>query len=674
MGPAREAAHRPLGKVRGRGTPVPSLVMDRPVLYPFVRELADSERFRAFLRAAPGHARPSLRARAPAPRRRAARGARPTARRPGSPRTRTRGTSPRRPAWFLGDEPRRAPPEPRRQLGARGSSRRRTSSASGLAPSTCSPRGGLVSASASALAEGMPPARARPEPILIAPGDEPGIDALAEQLALAGYERVDQAQERGQFALRGGIVDVYPTTGREPLRIELFGDEIESIRAFSPFTQRTLHPRRRRRRSTRLPSAASISSSQRSRTTKTRARLADPRRPRRADPRRARFRLAARGGPRGLGRGGAPAGRPRAARSSSTRSRAGQPFAFEAQRPAIAARGLSEAENELRAFVRGGLRTVVAFPHQGEALRTQNLAAPRRRAPDRRGRRAPGRGGAPVRRQPGAPRLRLARPRPRAAPRHAGLPPPHARPSRARRPRAPVLRRAPHGRLRRPRGPRRRQAARLRDERGRRRHARLPPARVPRRGPPLRPARADRQGLALHRRRRQGADALEARRQGLAEPQEPRARPRSASSPASCSQLYAQRQNAPGDRVRPRRRSGSSGSRPRSRTARRPTRRRAIEAVKEDLEAPRPMDRLVCGDVGFGKTEVAVRAAFAAALNGKQTLMLVPTTVLAQQHWNTFRERYRDFPVTRRDGLALPQAGRRRSASWPTSPRARSTS
>src|SRR6187200_3169316 len=57
------------------------------------------------------------------------------------------------------------------------------------------------------------------------------------------------------------------------------------------------------------------------------------------------------------------------------------------------------------------------------------------------------------------------------------------------------------------------------------------------------------------------------------------------------------------------------------------------------------MDRLVCGDVGFGKTEVAVRAAFAVAVNGKQTLMLVPTTVLAEQHWNTFRERYRDFPV-----------------------------
>jgi transcription-repair coupling factor (superfamily II helicase) len=76
-----------------------------------------------------------------------------------------------------------------------------------------------------------------------------------------------------------------------------------------------------------------------------------------------------------------------------------------------------------------------------------------------------------------------------------------------------------------------------------------------------------------------------------------------------------------------------------------PDQQRAIEAVKEDLETPRPMDRLVCGDVGFGKTEVAVRAAFAVAVEGKQTLMLSPTTILAQQHWNTFRERYRDLPI-----------------------------
>ena len=57
------------------------------------------------------------------------------------------------------------------------------------------------------------------------------------------------------------------------------------------------------------------------------------------------------------------------------------------------------------------------------------------------------------------------------------------------------------------------------------------------------------------------------------------------------------------------------------------------------------MDRLVCGDVGFGKTEVGVRAAFAVAVNGKQALVLCPTTILAEQHWNTFRERYRDFPI-----------------------------
>ena len=73
--------------------------------------------------------------------------------------------------------------------------------------------------------------------------------------------------------------------------------------------------------------------------------------------------------------------------------------------------------------------------------------------------------------------------------------------------------------------------------------------------------------------------------------------------------------------------------------------RTAIEAVMDDLESAHPMDRLVCGDVGFGKTEVAVRAAFAVAVNSRQVLMLVPTTVLAQQHWNTFRSRYQDFPV-----------------------------
>ncbi len=72
----------------------------------------------------------------------------------------------------------------------------------------------------------------------------------------------------------------------------------------------------------------------------------------------------------------------------------------------------------------------------------------------------------------------------------------------------------------------------------------------------------------------------------------------------------------------------------------------ATQAVKADMERPKPMDRLVCGDVGFGKTEVAIRAAMKAAIDGKQTAVLVPTTVLAFQHFRTFSERLKDFPVT----------------------------
>lgn len=71
----------------------------------------------------------------------------------------------------------------------------------------------------------------------------------------------------------------------------------------------------------------------------------------------------------------------------------------------------------------------------------------------------------------------------------------------------------------------------------------------------------------------------------------------------------------------------------------------AIAAVKRDMESPKPMDRLICGDVGYGKTEVAIRAAFKAVMNGKQVAVLVPTTVLAQQHFDTFRERVAPFPV-----------------------------
>lgn len=76
-----------------------------------------------------------------------------------------------------------------------------------------------------------------------------------------------------------------------------------------------------------------------------------------------------------------------------------------------------------------------------------------------------------------------------------------------------------------------------------------------------------------------------------------------------------------------------------------PDQLKAVEEVKRDMEQPRPMDRLICGDAGYGKTEVALRAAFKAVMDGKQVAVLVPTTVLAQQHYETFKERLKPFPV-----------------------------
>ncbi len=77
-----------------------------------------------------------------------------------------------------------------------------------------------------------------------------------------------------------------------------------------------------------------------------------------------------------------------------------------------------------------------------------------------------------------------------------------------------------------------------------------------------------------------------------------------------------------------------------------PDQSKATADVKKDMESPSPMDRLVCGDEGFGKTEVAIRAAFKTCVDGKQAAVLVPTTILAYQHYQTFKERLRDFPVT----------------------------
>ena len=357
--------------------------------------------------------------------------------------------------------------------GGAGSSRRRTSSASAPAPSRSSRPAGSSAPRRSARQRACRRKETRPETIRLRVGDSPGSEELVERLALAGYERVEQAQERGQFAVRGGIVDVYPSTGREPVRLELFGDEIESLRAYSAFTQRTLHPL----------DQALIHPAVERRSDLVEPWLEDEPPPPpddlvlplpapdlvwQADD--ARQAVQEELGVQ-LGLGGA---------TELSQLPAGQRYAFEAQRPAVAARGLSEAERDLLAFVRGGNRVVVTFAHRGEALRTKALL--RRIEPDgpRARRRAPGRRRALLRRRPRAARLRPARSRPRPPPGHADLPQAPAAGRRADRPRSAELRRPAHGRLRRPRGPRRREAPRLRDEDRRGGHARLSLPRLPR--------------------------------------------------------------------------------------------------------------------------------------------------------------------------------------------------
>ena len=118
--------------------------------------------------------------------------------------------------------------------------------------------------------------------------------------------------------------------------------------------------------------------------------------------------------------------------------------------------------------------------------------------------------------------------------------------------------------------------------------------------------------------------------------------------------LYAQRAARAGSRVRALSSTTTKRSPTAFRSRKRPIRPAAIEAVLDDLQQGKPMDRLVCGDVGFGKTEVALRAAFVAVTDGKQVAVLVPTTLLAEQHFNNFSDRFADWPVQARGAVALP--------------------
>jgi transcription-repair coupling factor (superfamily II helicase) len=496
--------------------------------------------------------------------------------------------------------------------------------------------GGIVCASALGAAEGIPPVEARPETIRLAVGEAPGVEGLTERLALAGYERVEQAQERGQFAVRGGILDVFPSTGREPVRLELFGDEIESIRAFSAFTQRTLHP---------LEQAVIHPASER------RVDLVEPwvdeePRPAPDDLVTPLARVdfvwdrgeALRAAEEELGE--APDLRGAVELSQLP---AGQPYAFEAQRPALAARGLAEAERDLVAFVRGGNRVVVTFAHQGEALRTKALMRriepvvlePGDDLPDEPGLLfavAPARRGFVLRDQGLVllPDTQVFRKRPPRADVRVG----RALQSFADLRTGDYVVHEDHGVGKLLGFETRTVAGVTRDYlflafRGDDRLY-VPHEQI---GKVSRYVGADGHAPALSKLGGKAWQTIKSR-----------ARSGARELAGELIALYARRQRAEGVsyRVDNDLMEQLEASFQYEET---PDQQRAIEAVKEDLETPRPMDRLVCGDVGFGKTEVAVRAAFAVAVEGKQTLLLAPTTILAQQHWNTFRERYRDLPV-----------------------------
>jgi transcription-repair coupling factor (superfamily II helicase) len=539
----------------------------------------------------------------------------------------------------------------------------------------------IVVASATALAEAVPDASLRPAGFALELGEEIDLDAVAGDLVGAGYERVEQVEERGQFAVRGGILDVYPATEERAVRIELFGDEIESMRWFSTFTQRSLGEAQRvelapaaemdaehrelaelaamaaEEEGAEQPNLAEVLPLEHFRaplelvpdsaavilvgeeeiepalrdhwedaTTAMHADDAQHLYVDVAEPLNARAALALVGAGEGDAEeeGGAVGDEP-----------------FRAARAESPARSIKEAEAELEKLVRSGYRTVVAFDSRGEAERARygldrldaRILEGGRISPD------PGLAFAEARLREGfvSPELKLAVY-------------PFRRLVHRRRSEEPAPG-AGRGRL---------AFSELRvgdyvvhEDHGVARFAGFETREV---------GGVTRDYLYLEYK---GEDRVYVPTDQLAklsryvgaggEPtlsalggkrwQNMKARARKAAGALAGEllNLYAERRSRKGHPFPP---DGEwqiamETAFPYRETA---DQVEAIEAVKGDMESERPMDRLVCGDVGFGKTEVALRAAVKAASDGKQVMVLVPTTILAQQHFGTFRERLADLP------------------------------
>jgi len=529
----------------------------------------------------------------------------------------------------------------------------------------------IVVASAVALAESVPEADLRPSSVRVDKGSDADLDLLAIELADAGYKRVDQVTERGEFAIRGGICDVFGATDSRAARIELFGDEVEEIRWFSTFTQRSLGDTD----SVELAPAAELASDHRAVDLPADGETAaDP--PDVADllpldrfvspldlvPDSARvvvvsdeeirrsLRDLSEDVEAALGKEGAAGLYVEIQDELSSRAslRLGPPgedpdWAVRAQRADFASRTPAEAEAELEKLARSGYRVVVAFPGQGEAERTRYALS---------------------RLDP--PMLDESDPPPTGQVTFAvaSLPEGFVSPD-LKLCVAPwsslVSRRSPDSEVQSGGAARLANAIELRvgdfvvhADHGVARFAGFDTKTV---------AGVTRDYLELEYEgedrvfaptdqlasisRYVGAEGADPKLSSLGgkrwQTLKSKARHAAQEMAGELLNLYAERRARSGHSFPPDGEWQLAFERafPYRETA---DQLEAIDAVKGDMEASRPMDRLICGDVGYGKTEVALRAAFKAAADDKQVLMLVPTTILAQQHFATFSERLLDYP------------------------------
>jgi len=531
----------------------------------------------------------------------------------------------------------------------------------------------VVVAGATALAEAVPDASLRPAGFAISRGEEIELGAVAEDLVGAGYERVEQVEERGQFAVRGGILDVFPATEERAVRIELFGDEVESMRWFSTFTQRSLGEAERvelapaaeldpeHRELAELAALEAAEEGQRPSDLAELLPLDHFQAPLELVPASAAVILAA-------AEEIEPALRdhwddattamhaddakhlyvdvaaPLAERAMLSLTGAGEDDedAFRAARAESPARSVKEAEGELEKLLRSGYRTVVAFDNRGEAERARygldridaRLLDGGRLSPD------PGITFTEARLREGfvSPELRLAvYPFRRLVHRRKRTDEPAPGAGRGRLAFSEL--RVGDYVVHEDHGVARFAGFETRDVGG-----------VTRDYLYLEYKGEDRvyvptdQLAKLSRYVGAGGEpALSALGGKRWQNMKARARKAAGALAGELLNLYAERRARKGHAFSP---DGEWQIEMESAFPYRETadQMEAIEAVKGDMETERPMDRLVCGDVGFGKTEVALRAAVKAAADGKQVMVLVPTTILAQQHFGTFRERLADLP------------------------------